>query len=505
MRKELSFQIKKNADTMQEGTFHVPSACKQIRTCYDLSMEYTFLVFMVVTDPHGTIRFQKQLSYSEPLIQIGHSWEETTMGGVPGVLEKGKWTLRIYLFAEHLERLVQEKEIPFHVLVSDQKSSIMENMGDRVWVGSELSYVNYDFDKVYQKKAKWYRGDLHTHTRLSDGKELPVTANEKSKKMNLDYYIPTEHNVLHTGWPDTDVMILPGVEITTTLGHANLFGIDRIPRNLEDFLCHKEVQQLEEDTEQLLRECRERDWLFSMNHPFLYIWKWNYDDLRLKDLNCLEIINDPTYAADPAAKAEEANQKAILLADLLWEEGYRICAVGGSDSHNTIEDWYEGAEGPSIPGDPATYLYMEELTPHNLLAALKDCRCYVTRHCTIQTNLMFGKSYPQEAAYIYYKIELQGQLEKPDFYYIHNGEKVHCEKVEKTPEGYLAKGRVYFKDSEYDWVRFGANTKAGEFLFYGNALTRGSRNPESQKYGEIRKKLEKRWESKEFYSTKMEP
>ena len=50
------------------------------------------------------------------------------------------------------------------------------------------------------------------------------------------------------------------------------------------------------------------------------------------------IVNDPTYEY-----AKESNEKAIRFLDLLWQEGYRIYGIGGSDSHNLIEERYDGA------------------------------------------------------------------------------------------------------------------------------------------------------------------
>jgi len=42
--------------------------------------------------------------------------------------------------------------------------------------------------------------------------------------------------VVHTGWPETDIMILPGVEITTCLGHFNIFGCTGAPSQLLDMI-----------------------------------------------------------------------------------------------------------------------------------------------------------------------------------------------------------------------------------------------------------------------------
>lgn len=498
MEKTVSFTISEKAEVIQEGTFYVPSACNQLSFRHNLSSKYTFLVFVRVIDPDGRLRFQKQLANSEPVFQIGTTTELTTIGGVSGKISTGDWTIKLYFFAEHIGRLLQGEEIPFQICISEQAQQITENNSGDSWVNPDFVYTGFDCKKVYQTEKRWYMGDLHTHTRLSDGRELPASANEKSKKMGLDYYIATEHNVMHTGWPKTDVLVMPGVEITCILGHANIFGLDRMPRNLESFLWHKDTEQLHRDVQELLAEKRERGWLFSINHPFLYIWQWNDDDLDLEDIDCMEIINDPTYEADKKARAAEANRKAVLLSDLLWSQGYRICAIGGSDSHNLLDEWYEGADGPSVPGDPGTYLYMDQLSPCNLLEALQKCSCYVTRHCKIETDLMFGSMLGPEEKRLKYQLRITETKEKPEVFYLLNGRKYLCDPIREETGAYLVSGTIELPEEEYCWIRFGAEKENGAFLFYGNPITKGRGRKTCKKYGEIKRELERLWESKEY-------
>lgn len=505
MEKTLSYLISEKAEVIQEGTFYVPSACNQLSFRHNLSSRYTFLVFVRVLDPNGKLRFQKQLANSEPVFQIGSKAELTTIGGISGEISPGNWTIKLYFFTEHLGRLLKGKEIPFQICISDQVQEITEHNTGDTWADSDFAYTGFDYTKVYQAEKRWYLGDLHTHTRLSDGKELPASANDKSKKMGLDYYIATEHNVLHTGWPKTKVLVMPGVEITSILGHANIFGLDRMPANLENFLLHKDMEQLHQDVQDLIKEKRDRNWLFSVNHPFLSIWQWNDDNLNLEDMDCLEIINDPTYAADKTAKAAEANCKAVLLSDLLWSQGYRICAVGGSDSHNLLDEWYEGAEGPSVPGDPGTYLYMDQLSPCHLLSALRKCNCYVTRHCKIETNLLFGSMLKQTENRLNYKLRITETKEKPTVFYLLNGQKYLCAPVKEDTGSYLVSGTIELPKEEYCWIRFGAEKENGDFLFYGNPITKGRGPKTIKKYGELKRELETLWKSKEYYLIKTEP
>lgn len=481
MNQTFSFRIQEGAKTRQEGTFWVPSGCLHLSLTYDLSPAYTFLVFLLLRDPHGKLRFQKQLAHGEPVICLGQNGMDTTIGGVPGDLPEGKWTLEICLFAEHLDRILNGKCIDFTVSVSDKAEQITESVGSCVWTNRTFAYEFYKYDRIYQNGCKWYKGDFHTHTRLSDGKETTANATRKAEHDGLDYYVPTEHNVVHTGWQDTSVMIVPGVEVTTTLGHANLFGLTERPETLDRILFDKKREELEEDLESVLKECRKHGWLFSVNHPFLHIWKWLYDDLKLSDVDSLEIINDPTYAADPEAQAEEANRKAVRLSDLLWADGYRICAVGGSDSHNLLDERYGDAKEPSVPGDPATWLYMDALSPQNLLKAVKKCHAYVTRHCRIEVSLkadrspaFFGDQFPDGTVKeLSYEICMKDLKEEPEVFFYHNGVCHRCICTMEEQGVYMVKGTVAIQKETYNWIRFGAETKSGQFLFYANPVTVG--------------------------------
>lgn len=483
----------------------VPAACRQLSLTHDLESKYGFLVFVILRDSHRNVRFQKQLGISEQVIAIGPDAMSTTMGGVPGEIFTGEWSLEVYLFAEHISHLAGEKEIPFQFTVSDESTECTEVIGENLWADMEFAYTGFDYGKIYKTGARWYKGDLHTHTRLSDGKELPENASRKAERMDLDYYIATEHNVVHSGWPKTGVCIMPGVEVTTVLGHANLFGLTRRPEGLDRILHDKEDDLLAEDILSISDECRENGWLFSINHPFLYIWQWLMEEFPLDRVDCLEIINDPTYEADEKAEAEKANRMAVALADLLWADGYRICAVGGSDSHNLIDERYGNALEPSVPGDPATWLHLHDLTPEHVTEALRDCRCYVTRHCRmfselkvcgedhIMHKIRFGQEMPVDAEALMYEITLCDCPVQAQFFMMVNGKKKVLQSVKTSGHSYTVQGLIHLRKKSWCCVRFGAETMDGSFLFFGNPLTKGRRAHRFMTTGEAMRYLKATW------------
>ncbi len=81
--------------------------------------------------------------------------------------------------------------------------------------------IEDDFVKNYSEA--WYAGDFHTHTFYSDGKLSPEENIEVAKKRGLSFFSPTDHNFNQTRFPDTDLLIIEGTEITSKYGHINVF------------------------------------------------------------------------------------------------------------------------------------------------------------------------------------------------------------------------------------------------------------------------------------------
>lgn len=66
---------------------------------------------------------------------------------------------------------------------------------------------------------RWYKGNLHTHTNLSDGRESPQEVVHRYRRMGYDFLAITDHRIygIHEELSDDDLVILPGVELDTTI------------------------------------------------------------------------------------------------------------------------------------------------------------------------------------------------------------------------------------------------------------------------------------------------
>lgn len=498
MNYTFDFLISSDVDTVQTAFFEVPIACDAIKIEHNLEIPLSLLVVMEIVDSQGRVRLQKQLGYSDKLIGIGKKNKDTTIGGIPGIIENGNWSIKIFLFTEYVQKYIKDEQINFSVNIFESNEEIKEHLGEDVWVDKDFEYSKYDNNKIINMRKKWYKGDFHAHTRLSDGKELPEGVLEKAYLMHLDFYTATEHNLLHTGWPKSNLLVLPGTEITTTVGHANLFGISKRPDFMESVLQERDKSVIKALMIVVAKECKLKNWLFSINHPFLSTWKWEIDELPLEYLTCLEIINDPTYECVEGEFAAEANQLAVKLSDLLWEDGYRICAIGGSDSHNLLDERYQNAKEPSIAGDPATWLFMDGLSADNCYTALKSCKSCVTRHIEMfeleikagDNKIAAGEIIDNCVNTIIWNIELQSKRKKPELFVLINGVRTSLELRNEDMNTYKGHGCIDLPRDEYVCIRFGAETKDNEFMLYVNPITRGKKEHNFITFGDARKAID---------------
>ncbi|MDR1589378.1 MAG: CehA/McbA family metallohydrolase [Oscillospiraceae bacterium] len=334
----------------------------------------------VLFDPYGALRYNKWLRGGE-VLTLGRDARHTGLGGVPGAIAPGKWTLRLFTPAEATAAGGEAApaqplaEVRFGEAVPD------EPIGDGVCAlfdGADIMTDNppaaVSSGSAARPRAGWYKGDFHAHTHLSDGKESVASAAQKARRMGLDFYTPTEHNTAHTAWPDAPPLALPGIEITSERGHFNIIGLTRLPA---DFFTPENMDGgfvRPERMNSILAYSAGTGAVNSLNHPFLREWKWDIPDTPLALFHTVEIICDPTYTF-----SREGNERALELWTRLWNDGNTIYGVGGSDSHNLEHERYDGADGPSIPGDPASWVYCESLTRGELIRGVKAGHVWVCR------------------------------------------------------------------------------------------------------------------------------
>ena len=208
----------------------------------------------------------------------------------------------------------------------------------------------------------WWRGDLHCHTRYSDGDSWPSEMLHAATEAGLDFLGVTDHNNIRhqaeyaRGGGDGPV-VLPGIEVTTYGGHWNAWGTDR----WWEFRT-PEARAVE----RAMADAMAAGAFVSVNHPKPFGPPWEYPAVR--SMHAVEVWNGPW----------DLNSAALGF----WEErlraGARLAAVGGSDTHLLRAHDPDPRHAQRL-GTPTTWVAAgATLDPASILDALRNARTFVS-------------------------------------------------------------------------------------------------------------------------------
>lgn len=233
-------------------------------------------------------------------------------------------------------------------------------------------------------ESRWYRGDFHAHSAHSDGscaskagKRVPCPlykSVEAAAARGLDFVTLSEHNATshHAGLVELqpyfdNMLLMPGRELTTFFGHANIFG----PTGFVDFrVGSKSVPNVIA----MIAQAKALGGLVSVNHPTAPSGEicmgcgWTATDTDWSRVQAIEIVNGGSVAAFKGAV--ETPLSGISFWEALLNQGHRLTAIGGSDNHDVERD-------ANKIGLPATVVFARELSVAGLLDAVRAGRVFV--------------------------------------------------------------------------------------------------------------------------------
>jgi hypothetical protein len=226
--------------------------------------------------------------------------------------------------------------------------------------------------------TRWYRGELHMHTAHSDGscasqsgKMVPCpvfVAAQTAAARGLDFLAITDHNANSQYDAERElqpyfdrVLLIPGREMTTFHGHFNIFGVTQ-------FVDYR-IAAGGLDLNSVLRDVKAKGGIASVNHAqapggeICMGCRWEPPpDADMSLFSAVEVINGGQILFS-SAKYWDAQLRA----------GYRLAAVGGSDSHNATNP-------PGPPGSigwPTTAVEAGELSVPAILNGIRAGRTFV--------------------------------------------------------------------------------------------------------------------------------
>ncbi|WOO88159.1 CehA/McbA family metallohydrolase [Mollicutes bacterium LVI A0039] len=218
------------------------------------------------------------------------------------------------VYTNHVMNL--EELIDFSSLVA----GTVEELSICIYIIDGSQKVTVDFEANTILKPVILRGDFHAHTNSSgDGRHTISELVEMAEAANLDFITLTDHNSHAANFakhPETDSIIIPGMELTNKFGHCNLLGKKQAISNCRVVTYEDELAKI--------REAQSNGATFVANHPFSPKSRsWMVPIMELTP-DLVEIWNGPWGMHNRVAFE--------WWLDIL-NSGKYIPAIGGSDFH----------------------------------------------------------------------------------------------------------------------------------------------------------------------------
>lgn len=346
--------------TYREVPFAVPAGTTRLTVAFDYTgRDQKAVIDIGVRDP---VRFRGWSGGAKARFTISDA--EATPSYLPGPIPAGTW--KLVLGVPNLRKDGQARYTA------------------RVWFERGAAFAGFAAAPLKTGDG-WWRGDLHLHTGHSDGScashagqrvPCPVfrTA-EAAVARGLDFIAVTDHNatsqseMLRELQPYfDDLLLIPGREVTTFQGHANVLG----PTGPLDFQLGSPRAP---EVAAIQAEAEKAGGLFSINHPALPSGEtcmgcgWTARDTDFARVPAIEVVNGGALA--------QARGGDLFSGVPFWEArlnaGFRITAVGGSDNHDpTVDVARLGAVG-----SPTTVVHAPELSQPAILAAIRAGHVFV--------------------------------------------------------------------------------------------------------------------------------
>lgn len=402
--------------------------------------------------------------------------ERSGFGAIDGDVMEGEWYLDLYNMDAEFR---PKRAIQYRIWIDfDQEQNHEELLTEKV-VGTDHR-IHFDYSKLLKSESRWYRGDLHAHTRLSDGHNSLSAAKQIVESQKLDFFFFTEHNICQPGLPVSEsCLFLPGIEVTTDLGHFNVHGPEYILdlRNVE--LTSQKV------IEAGMQLARAEQSSISINHPMMKPWHWQYPKLLLEQISTFEVCCDPTWPTSP-----QATESALRVLNEMWNCGHRVAAIGGSDSHLEPHERNPKAMKPSIYGDPATFVFSPGLSGKGILSGLRNGQVYIERRCGLSFDINNHQLLPgadSSGEPLSYRIAVQDTQLSYLAECIVDGELVATMMLGSEP-------KMMKVDSDYHWCRVDIRrAQTREFEGCINAVYNGTKptfkTPKVLSWGELIERL----------------
>lgn len=349
--------------TYVEVPFEVPPGMERLTLSFDYERADRTVIDLGLIDPNGLRGWS---GGNKSTITVATS--DSTPSYVPGPVIPGQW--RLLMGVPNIRPGVTARWTATIAMTSVSAPA------------PESAF----FDGPIRGGPGWYRGDFHTHSGQSDGScdslsgrrvPCPVFRTlERASAAGLDFIAVTEHNT-PSGFAELrglqayydNLLILPGREITTFYGHMNAIG----PTGPLPFqLGSPRLPTLSG----LLDAVEAEGGILSINHPGMPSGEacmgcgWIVPIPDCSRITAVEVANGGTMQLTGSV---EGNLSHLPFWQGLLDDGCRVTAIAGSDSHDPDAP----PERQYPVGRPATVVYARDLSQAAILDGVRSGRVFI--------------------------------------------------------------------------------------------------------------------------------
>ncbi len=192
------------------------------------------------------------------------------------------------------------------------------------------------------KRDHWFKGNVHAHSTISDGKLSPEEVAELYKKHGYSFLAFSEHqcHTYHANLEDPSFIILPAIERNKSFGNPKRYfhvnGIlgpkyltdaaIRPPYNHMEYVPMPNLDDYPKAAQKSIDELLEAGYMVMFNHPN---WSFNCfnDLLSVNGYFAVEILN---YTS----QVESGIGFSTVYWDALLRSGRKVWGIAADDNHN---------------------------------------------------------------------------------------------------------------------------------------------------------------------------
>jgi predicted metal-dependent phosphoesterase TrpH len=229
----------------------------------------------------------------------------------------------------------------------------------------------------FSTRGRFWRGNLHTHSNLSDGALALDDVVTRYKTAGYDFVQMSEHFIDRYQWPIADTRHLRGNDFTTILGaelHAPVTTAGELWHIVAAGLPLDFAPASKSETgPQISQRAMEAGAFVAIAHPS---WsRYTIEDGRALSFgHSVEVYNH-------GCAIENDLGEGFYLLDQMLNEGHRLTAIATDDAHFHTADHFGGW----------VHVKSESLDPSDLLRALKNGQHYSSQGPLLHDIRLNGK------------------------------------------------------------------------------------------------------------------